>query len=254
MKYLKTLAALSGALVLSSVLSSAQTVISSLPYTISTAGVYVLNQSLHYPSATGNAITISASNVTINLNGYGIINTATQNGSTASVAIYGNNVENITIENGEIFGFFRGIFLSGTLSGNNFNVGHVIQGMRVAYCLYTGIFLEYASNSVVQNCQVSSVGTTGGGTVVNSGAYAIPIVSYLGGNRVYRCQVLGAGYGFFGNSNGIQGTYWEQNLATNCTYSFYFFQTKEAYRDNASFGATTAAFTSGNDLGGNHSQ
>jgi hypothetical protein len=78
MNYLKTLAALTFALVFCPVLTSAQTIISSLPYTITTAGTYVLNQTLYYPSGAGIAILVKAPDVTINLNGYAIINTADQ--------------------------------------------------------------------------------------------------------------------------------------------------------------------------------
>jgi hypothetical protein len=39
-----------------------------------------------------------------------------------------------------------------------------------------------------------------------------------------------------------------------CNYGFAFGDGKEAYRDNASFGSTTAAFNGANDFGGNHSQ
>jgi hypothetical protein len=102
MNALESLATFTVALVLAPVMGSAQTVISSLPYTISTAGVYVLNQSLSYPSGSGTAITIKASNVTLNLNGHGIIKTAAQNSSNTAIAIHASNFENITIENGEI--------------------------------------------------------------------------------------------------------------------------------------------------------
>jgi hypothetical protein len=114
MKYLKPLIAL----IISATLSSAQTVITSLPYTISSAGTYLLNQTLHYPLGSGNAITVTASNVTLDLNGYGIINTATQTTTTAT-CIFASNVENITIENGEIFGFQHGIHLLGPTTGIN---------------------------------------------------------------------------------------------------------------------------------------
>jgi hypothetical protein len=58
--------------------------------------------------------------------------------------------------------------------------------------------------------------------------------------------------GFVGVGN-IQGAYFEQDLATDCAFGFAFGGTKDAYRDNATFGCTTA-FSAGNDFGGNHSQ
>jgi hypothetical protein len=249
MKYLKPLIAL----IISATLSSAQTVITSLPYTISSPGTYLLNPTLHYPLGSGNAITVTASNVTLNLNGYGIINTATQTTTTAT-CVFASNIENITIENGEIFGFQFGIHLLGPSTGTNFNIGHIVQGLRLAYCTARGIFLENASNCLVQNCLLSSIGTTGGGINVGLG-YGILVFSVGGGSRVYRCQVSNATEtGFVGVvTGGSQGSYFEQNLATHCN-GFSFGDATEAYRDNASFGSTSVAFNNGNDFGGNHSQ
>jgi hypothetical protein len=255
MNYLKTVAALSIALAFTSTLSSAQTVISSLPYTISTAGVYVLNQTLHYPTGTGNAITITASNVILNLGGFGIINTSDQT-KTSATCIFANDVENVTIENGEIFGFYHGIFLAGATSGTNFNTGHVIQNLRLAYCTIDGILLETVSNSLVQNCQLSSIGATGGGTVVHSNAAAVLVTSAVpGGNRVYRNQVLNSPFGIvcFYSSGTNTGCFVEQNLATGCNLVGFDLQAEDAYRDNAAFNCATA-FNGGNNISGNYSQ
>ena len=226
--------------------------ISSLPYMITTAGVYVLNQSLSYSAGSGIAITVKASNVTINLNGYGITNTSNQT-TTNAIGIGEYNVENVTVENGEILGFKYGVYLNGPSGGANFNAGHIVQGLRLAYCTSEGILLENASNCLVQNCQLSSMGTTGGGVNVGLG-YGITVFSQNGGTRVYRCQVLNATETGFVGVASAQGSYFEQNSATNCNFGFAFGDNKEGYRDNASFGSTTAAFTGGNDFGGNHSQ
>jgi hypothetical protein len=255
MNHLKTVAALSIAFAFTSTLSSAQTVISSLPYTVSTAGVYVLNQTLHYPSGTGNAITITASNVILNLGGFGIINTSDQT-KTSATCIFANDVENVTIENGEIFGFFHGIFLAGATSGTNFNTGQVIQNLRLAYCTIDGIFLETVSNSLIQNCQLSSIGTTGGGTVVNTNASAVLVDSAVpGGNRIYRNQVFNSPFGIvcFYSSGTNTGCYVEQNLATSCNQDGFLMQGEDAYRDNAAFNCATA-FSGGNNISGNYSQ
>jgi hypothetical protein len=252
MNTLKVFAAFTVALVFGPAPGPAQTVITSLPYTISTAGVYVLDQPLTYPSGTGNAITVKASNVTISLNGYGITNTSDQT-KTSAVCIYANNVENVTVENGEIFGFYEGVLLNGPANGTNFNIGHIVQNLRLAYCIGYGIFLDYASNCVIQNCLLSSIGITGGGARF-PGAIGIAIFSLNGGTRVYRCQVFNSvSYGFFTGTAGSQGSYLEQNVATTCPAGFGFLDMSEAYRDNASLGCTSS-FIGGNDFGGNHSQ
>jgi hypothetical protein len=83
--------------------------------------------------------------------------------------------------------------------------------------------------------------------------YGIVVSSLNGGSRVYRCQVSKVTQtGFVGVSTS-QGSYFEQDLATNCNFGFAFAGSKDAYRDNATFGCTTP-FSSGNDFGGNHSQ
>jgi len=253
MNYLKTLAALTFALVFCPAPGSAQTIIGSLPYTITAAGTYVLNQPLSYASGSGIAILVKANNVTINLNGNTIANTSDQTKTTA-IGIGAYNVENVTIENGGIFGFHYGVYLNGPSSGASFNLGHLVQGLRLAYCTYAGIWLNYADNCLIQNCQLSSLGTTAGGVRVGTFSAGIYVISLNGGTRVYRCQVLKAATTGFVGIGGVQGSYWEQNLATNCVYGFAFGGSNAAYRDNASFGSTTQAFVSGNDFGGNHSQ
>ena len=93
--------AFAAGLTLSSVTSYAQTPIASLPYTVSSGGNYYLTQNLTYSGAAGNAITVNASNVTIDLNGYQLFSPNSNN----SVGIYGNNVSNVSIKNGAIAGF-----------------------------------------------------------------------------------------------------------------------------------------------------
>ena len=50
--------------------SFGQTIIGSLPYTITAPGTYVLDSNLVYSSAAGAAITILSSNVTLDLGGH----------------------------------------------------------------------------------------------------------------------------------------------------------------------------------------
>jgi hypothetical protein len=252
MNYRKALVTLSFALAFSPGPSPAVTVITSLPHTINAPGVFVLKQSLSYSSGTGNAISVAASNVTIDLSGYTITNTADQSTTTAN-CIYGNNEGNLTVENGQIFGFEYGVYMNGPTSAS-LNAGHVVQAVHFNNCTGVGVFFQYGDNCLVQNCQFFSIGTTTGGVLVNSSAAGVDIYSLTGGSRIYRCQALNTPLGFSAGTNGTQGSYLEQNLATHCTWSFHFNDAYEAYRDNASFGATTAAFYLGNDFGGNHSQ
>jgi hypothetical protein len=248
MNSLKTLAALAFALVFYPAPGPAQTIIGSLPYPITTAGTYVLNESLSYPSAGGIAITVKASNVTINLNGHAITNTSDPT-TTQAIGIGEYNVENLTIENGEILGFLYGVYLHGPPAGPTiFNFGHVLQGLRLSYCAFAGIYLQYAYNCLIQNCQLSAMGYTSQFQKVADGN-GIVCFNNLG-TRIYRCQVVIAHTGFVG---GGLSEYWEQNLAMDCDSGFAFGDSREVYRDNASVICPTP-FSGGTDFGGNHSR
>jgi hypothetical protein len=75
------------------------TVITSLPYTISTQGIYCLKGNLATNMTSGNAIEIGTNNVVIDLNGYKIGGLAAGSG-TSTYGIYANGRKNITIRNG----------------------------------------------------------------------------------------------------------------------------------------------------------
>jgi hypothetical protein len=81
--------------------------ITSLPCTITTSGVYVLQQDfLSVNLASGAAIVVAADNVTINLNGHTISNAAA-GASTGASGVYAANHANITVRNGTLRGFLR---------------------------------------------------------------------------------------------------------------------------------------------------
>src|SRR5258708_12980324 len=84
----------------------AQTRITSLPYTITTSGTYVLDGSLDYNSSSAVAIQINASNVTVDLNGNSINNLGA-GPATPAVVINAFNNPNETIKNFPIVLFFN---------------------------------------------------------------------------------------------------------------------------------------------------
>jgi len=75
-----------------------RTPISTLPYTISNAGSYYLTNNLT-GQAGANGITITTSDVTLDLNGFTIIGVA---GSSDGIFVNGINAFNITIRNGTV--------------------------------------------------------------------------------------------------------------------------------------------------------
>src|ERR1700674_4960467 len=89
--------------------SFGQTIISSVPYTISAPGNYVLGSNLTYSSAAGAAITILSSNVTLDLAGHYLYFPGTP---TSNVGVYVHNAGNVIIQNGIIAVFYYGVISS----------------------------------------------------------------------------------------------------------------------------------------------
>ena len=143
----------------------ARTPITSVPYTISSPGSYYLSSNLTVTS--GSAITITASQVTLDLNGFTISSTAASANGTG-ILLAGGNAD-ITILNGHIKGsviysgggysgpgFANGIYFSGS-SPKNVRV----SGVSVSGCSGYGIYLTLGDSTVVESCTVRTVGSYG---------------------------------------------------------------------------------------------
>jgi hypothetical protein len=87
------------------------TPVTSLPATISTEGIYCLTGSLTTDIISGNAITITANDVILDLNGWRLDDQGAGSGTQAN-GIYSTAV-NVTVKNGIVRGFFHGIDLEG---------------------------------------------------------------------------------------------------------------------------------------------
>jgi len=132
--------------------------ITSLPYTISTQGHYCFNKNLATAITTGNAITINVDFVVLDLNNFKLGGGAAGL-STDAAGIGSTNHNNLTIRNGNIRGFRRGIRLVG---GTN----HVIENNVLDGNTQYGVYLEdSAGGVVVRNNLISN---TGGSTLDNS--------------------------------------------------------------------------------------
>lgn len=144
-----------------------RTPISSTPFTISASGSYYLTTNVTVSA--GDAITIDANNVTLDLNGFTV--SSTQNPATTNLGILlgGNrSVTNVTIVNGFISsgvtnnnGMYSGSGFGYGISGWNF--GHInvrAIGVSVSGCLNNGIDLGLSS-SVVESCTVCGSGFNG---------------------------------------------------------------------------------------------
>jgi len=203
--------------------------------TISVPGSYRLATNITVSS--GDAITISANNVTLDLSGFTISSTKASAGGTAILLSGGRT--NVTIHNGNIYsgvtnnagvyagpGFANGVFYSG---GNNCNVR--IRDVSVYGCLSNGIFLDFSAaglgnSTLVESCVVQTVG--GGGiqasTVLRSTANFCGLTA-INADNVSECfgYSSGSGYGVsalqtanncYGYSTTDIGV--NANIANNC--------------------------------------
>src|SRR6516225_8066207 len=142
-----------------------RTPIASAPFTISAPGSYYLTTNVTVSS--GNAITINANNVTLDLNGFAI--SSTESPASTSSGILLNGVMNITIVNGLITSGVTNNG-SGTYSGNGFGSGVYfsgpnpvntrVSGISVLGCRYNGIYLTF-NDTHVESCAVRTVGSYG---------------------------------------------------------------------------------------------
>lgn len=131
----------------------------SLPYTITIPGVYYLTEDHSLSLADGNAITINADNVVLDLNGYNIGNVAAGS-NTKAVGIYAWEHKNITIRNGTISGFQIGIRLNSDLTPTR-SKGHVIEDIRADKNRLAGIYVSGFSNIIRNNHVIDTGGIAG---------------------------------------------------------------------------------------------
>ena len=145
----------------------ARTPISSAPFTISSSGSYYLTKNLYV--TTGDAITITTNQITLDLNGFTISSTAPS--AAGSGILLGPSVTDIAIFNGHIKGgvtnnagvyigggFANGIYFSGVVAPWNVQVREV----SVSGCLNSGIYIGLVGQvKVVESCVVRTLGGTG---------------------------------------------------------------------------------------------
>ena len=118
--------------------------VSAAGVTLSQSGSYYLTTNLVTSSTNTDCITISASDVTLDLNGFTIIGTGGTNSSADGVSYSGGGARNVTICNGTIRGFYRGIAASSAAA----NTGAIFENLRIVNCYFRGIILGVTTNTV----------------------------------------------------------------------------------------------------------
>jgi len=137
------------------------TPITTLPAVITVQGIYCFTGNLATSMVGGTAITINTNNVTIDLNGWKLGGLAAGTG-TQTRGIYALQRKNITIRNGIIRGFLRGIYLD-DVPPYTASQGHLIEDIRADQNTYVGMLIEGRGNMVRRNQVVD----TGGSTLIN---------------------------------------------------------------------------------------
>ncbi len=173
-------------------------VITSVPTTITAPGVYCFTQNLTSAIASGNVITVGASDVTIDMNGF----TLESLGSGDVHGIRADNRNNVVIRDGTIRRYAWGITLVG-------GTGHLVEDVSLDKNWMAGVNVVHIDGGVIRNNRLVQPGNYGiylssvsGCTVVNNDI----VMSYSGhgiyllnadnaiveGNRVSRTSPPGA--------------------------------------------------------------
>jgi hypothetical protein len=173
--------------------------ITSLPYTITVQGHYCFERNLSTAISSGNAITINVDFVVLDLNNFKLGGGAAGLGTMAN-GVYGVDRKNVTVRNGNIRGFARGIYLQRTPPTHGTLTSHVVENNVVDGNTVEGIHVEGHGNLVRNNL----VTNTGGSTAITT--FANGILSWHGVSRVSDNTVVGV----FGGSDeavGVNGSY-----------------------------------------------
>jgi len=127
------------------------------PYTIAASGSYRLTGNLTLPANT-NGIIVTASNVTIDLNGFTITGAGS---SSTGTGIESASVISITVENGTITGFFTGV---------NAGTNGIVKSV---HAVRNGSGIAAGFSGMVQGCTATGntkgFGIAGAGNTVISG-------------------------------------------------------------------------------------
>lgn len=216
---------------------------------ISQPGSYVLTGNI---TNSGTCISISAADVTLDLNGF----TLTCTTASAGTPLFINSTGRVTVRNGTVVGGLNGI-----QSGASFPTDMVIEDVIVRNPKQRGIYLAVGGQErlLVRRCSVYGCGSTTTGADVSLTLQGI----ITNGNhaRIEECHVCGMSWNgtgspqFFGIQAGGASSLISRCSATNTTLlngAGIVPQSACLYRDNTVTGFGLAYFTGGVNAGGNY--
>ena len=153
--------------------------ITDIPITITESGVYCLTDNLATSITTGNAITLDADNITIDLNGW-MLDGSGAGMATEATGIYSYQLNNITVRNGTIQGFHYGVQLDVDTVTYSASRGNLIERIRASANTGAALFTKGMGTIIRHNHIVNT-----GNSTISPNYWAVGISSY-GTN----CQVL----------------------------------------------------------------
>jgi Periplasmic copper-binding protein (NosD) len=192
------------------------------PYVITSTGSYRLTSNLTVSAASTDAIDVNAPSVTIDLNGFSIFSFV----ATSANAISGN-YGGITVENGTVTGFGRGVSLSSQSIVRNV---HADSNSNVG--------IGVVSSSVVQGCTANGNGNYG---IVGSGSGDV-----ISGNTANGNGGVGVGIDALGNGSLVAGN----TAVVNSGFGLYL-GSNTGYRENVMLDNTPNVGGTGTSMGNN---
>lgn len=234
-----------------------RTPISAFGTTLTTPGSYYLTANLDSGASTNDGILVRADNVTIDLNGFSIISTSGAGAtSPAGIRIDGSlsPIGNVTVCNGRITGFDRGVRVQNSFS----NI--IVDNIHAAGCRRSGIEAVTISgtggqNITIRRCVVDGIDATGEATNVSADGIALVSCTAVVDTCVVRNIVsAGTGTGSCINAATCTNTFVINNFLSQGSVGLLASGggTRVYYRDNLTAGCATPFSTSGGvDRGGN---
>ena len=190
-----------------------RTPISSAPYTITNSGSYYLTTNL--ATAVSNAITIAASGVTLDLNGFTLSSTVANAANGGSGILLTSGLSDITICNGHISsgvtnsgnvfggsGFGYGVFYSGNAPSNV-----RVKDVSVTGVLHAGIYLGFGNVSAAASCTVKVAGGDG----IRADCVSDAVAQICGGTAIYASTAQNCTASSTGSTHGLYAS-----SALNC--------------------------------------
>jgi hypothetical protein len=178
-----------------------RTPISSLPFVINQSGSYYFTQNLHFTAASGNAITVSAVNVTIDLMGFTLSSGAEVTGDGIQI---NSNARRCTVRNGNITGTTT-VTISGSGASRvwTVNAGGFARGVSAPPITDSCRYVELT----VTRCR--TVGMSGG-----EGSTAERCIARENGTIGIEAEVITASHSSFNGTAGIANVSGISNAST----------------------------------------